>query len=78
MRDQYWPAEQKNWAALSLNQFGPIVNVDSTTPPFGGSHTLTTDIPFDSSVPNGAHPTVVMARNAGVFEKVWEYLLVTG
>lgn len=78
MHDQWWPAEQKNWAALTLDQFGPIVNVDSATPPFDGSHTLTTDIPFNHNTSNGAHPTVAAAPNAGIFEKVWEYLIVTG
>jgi hypothetical protein len=78
MRDQWWPAEQKNWAALSLDQFGPIVNVDSAAAPFDGSHMLTSDIPFDHNVPNGAHPTVAAAPNAAIFKGVWEYLLITG
>jgi hypothetical protein len=61
-----------------MSQFGPIVNVDTTTAPFGHSHSLTTDIPYDHSIPNGAHPTVMAPRNAVAFHDVWEYLLVSG
>jgi hypothetical protein len=78
IHDQWWPAEQKNWASLSLNQFGSVVNVDSAAPPYGGSHMLSTDIQYNHAVPNGAHPTVAAGTNAERFNAVWEYLLISG
>jgi hypothetical protein len=83
VHDLWWPAEQENWAALSLNQFGPMVNVDSATSPFGHSHMLTTNIPYDpgpgpDGLARGGHSTVFDPRNAGIFYYVWEYVLVPG
>jgi len=75
MDDQWWPAEQKNWAALNLTQFGAVVNVDNATAPYDGSHMLTTDIAWDHSMANGAHPAVVSPLNTGTFAPVWAYLL---
>jgi len=76
MEDQWWPAEQKNWAALNMAQFGDVVNVDTTPAPFNGSHMLTTDIAYNHAIQNGAHPTVTAPSNAQQFDPVWGYMLV--
>lgn len=76
MKDQYWSGEQQNWAALNLPPFGPVVNTDSEQAPYKGSHMLTTDVAYDTSVPNGAHPTTIAARNAEKFGPVWAYMLI--
>ena len=76
MDDQWWPAEQKNWAALNLTQFGGVVNVDNATVPYNGSHMLTTGIAWNHSIANGAHPAVVSPLNAGSLAPAWSYVLV--
>jgi hypothetical protein len=76
MKDQFWPGEQQNWAALTLTQFGPIVNADSAGAPYAGTHMLTTAITYDASVPNGAAATTIAARNAEKFDPVWTYMLL--
>lgn len=83
MFDEWWAPEQKSWAALGLPQFGDIVNVDVATPPYGGSHTLTTAVPYDSTDPGGAHLTVNAAtpstsRYAANFSAAWEYVIAPG
>ena len=70
----------RSWELIGLHQFGPIVNVDKTKPPFGNSRRLITawDVKKDakrahSSVqPGGASPK--NAQGEFVFESVWRYL----
>ena len=71
MKDQYWQGEQKNWAALTLTQFGPIVNVGGAAAPYQGSHTLTTDI-----ASGNPHGSTISFANAEKFGAVWAYLLI--
>lgn len=65
------------WPAFGMPQFGPIVNVDTQTPPFGNTHSLTTDLPCQ--VTHGC--IVVDARltrlpdGTPIYKPVWEYLL---
>ena len=33
----------RSWEMIGLNQFGPIVNVDQTQPPYGNTRRLITD-----------------------------------
>jgi hypothetical protein len=65
---------------LGLNQFGPIVNVDTEKPPFGNSRRLITDADVGKD-PNRAHGSVVPGRSAVknaageyLHEDVWRYL----
>jgi len=39
-----WQVIEQNWPGLHMNDFGDYVDADSTTPPFGGSHMLSTDL----------------------------------
>ena len=70
----------RSWEMLGLHQFGPIVNVDDSAPPYGNSRRLISaaDVGEDakkahSSVsPGGASP-----KDAGgelLYEPVWRYL----
>jgi hypothetical protein len=70
----------RSWELLGLNQFGPIVNVDQSQPPFGNTRRLITsaDVKGDA---NRAHSSVVPGNAAvkdssGAFlhEQVWRYL----
>ena len=70
----------RSWEMLGLHQFGPIVNVDVTKPPYGGTRRLVTnaDVKDDdkrahsSVVPGGA--AVKDAEGRFVHEDVWRYL----
>jgi hypothetical protein len=70
----------RSWEMLGLQQFGPIVNVDQSQPPYGNTRRLITsaDVKEDAS---RAHGSVVPGKSAvkddsGVFlhEPVWRYL----
>ncbi|MEZ6046589.1 MAG: hypothetical protein R3C11_13655 [Planctomycetaceae bacterium] len=70
----------RSWELIGLHQFGPIVNVDETQPPYGNTRRLITD--FDVKGNNGrAHSSVMPGGNAGkdaegnyLHEDVWKYL----
>lgn len=67
------------WPAFGMDQFGPVVNVDTTAPPYQNSHMLTSNL--DTPTQN-YHGCVVVDRNlvrlpdgTPVYKPVWEYLL---
>ncbi|MFO0943858.1 MAG: hypothetical protein U0930_24240 [Pirellulales bacterium] len=70
----------RSWEMLGLHQFGPIVNVDETKPPYGNSRRLISaaDVKKDpkaahsSVTPNNASPK--NANGEYLYEPVWEYL----
>ncbi|HEX8287387.1 MAG TPA: IPT/TIG domain-containing protein [Pyrinomonadaceae bacterium] len=65
------------WTAYGMNNYGAVVNVDTTTPPYNNTHSLTTN--YDCANTHGC--TVVDAATpigtggTAVFRPVWEYLL---
>ena len=70
----------RSWEMLGLHQFGPIVNVDSSSPPYENSRRLISaaDVGNDANkahssvAPGGASP-----KNASgdfLYEPVWKYL----
>jgi len=70
----------RSWELLSLHQFGPIVDVDSATPPYGNTRRLVTafDVQGDT---DRAHTAVLPRRTARkrddgsyAHEDVWKYL----
>ena len=70
----------RSWELLGLNQFGPIVNVDQTGPPYGNTRRLITDADVKNDAKR-AHGSVVPGGSAvkdvsGKFihEDVWRYL----
>ncbi len=75
-RDNFWPAIQRGWIMLGLEPYGPVVNVDGASPPFGGTHRLTTNAAcVTPTAANCAHVTVVDPRLAALFRPVWAYML---
>lgn len=75
-RDNFWPAIQRGWIALGLEPFGPIANVDGESPPFGGTHRLTTSVACINPIAaNCAHTTVISPKLSAQFLPVWEYML---
>ncbi|HEX5219176.1 MAG TPA: hypothetical protein VFZ59_06380 [Verrucomicrobiae bacterium] len=70
----------RSWELLGLNQFGPVVNVDQTGPPYGNTRRLITsaDVKNDakrahgSVVPGGS--AVKDASGKFIHEDVWRYL----
>lgn len=64
------------WTAYAMPQFGAVVNVDQTNPPYTNTHSLTSNIECENF-----HGCVVvdarLVRQNGipVYKPVWEYLL---
>lgn len=70
------PAEQReNLHVLGLDAFGPIVDVDTASPPYGHTRCLTTNHPGTPLESRAAHTAVISPRNLGLFGPVWTYLL---
>jgi hypothetical protein len=80
--DSGWSGDHycRSWQLLGLADFGPIVNVDSSAPPYGNSRRLVTaaDVKGDAK---RAHSCVVpgsgsvkAADGSLVHEDVWKYL----
>jgi hypothetical protein len=80
--DTGWSGDHycRSWELLGLNEFGPIVNVDQSKPPFGNSRRLVTDADVKqnaqrahgASVPGNS--AVKDANGRFIHEAVWEYL----
>lgn len=73
----------RSWLLLGLNQFGPIIDADTTPPPFGHSRRLTTqgDVKND---PAKAHGYVQPNKNSPkdsqgnyLQDEVWKYLFTS-
>lgn len=70
----------RSWELLGLHAFGPIVNVDRASPPYGNTRRLITDADVkgddkrahSSVVPGGASPKD--AKGGYLHEAVWKYL----
>ena len=70
----------RSWELMGLNQFGPVVDVDKTPAPFGGSRRLVTaaDVKGDAKRAHGSvtpgGSAVKDAMGNCVHEAVWRYL----
>lgn len=82
--DTGWTADHycRSWQLLGMQQFGPLVNVEKSTPPYGNTRRLITDFPVNNDA-NRAHSMVVPGGGAGktpdgkfVHEAVWRYLFL--
>ena len=80
--DGGWTADHycRSWELIGMHAFGPIVNVEATTPPYGNSRRLLTaaDVKNDA---RRAHSSVQPGRSSPKdadgrfrFEPVWRYL----
>ncbi|MDA8138652.1 MAG: hypothetical protein M0036_08355 [Desulfobacteraceae bacterium] len=82
MNDQTvpWMIALANWTALNMNQFGDYLNVDSSSPPYNGSHMLSTNLPPVIQLLGYHNITVVDsytpldATGQPVYLPVWQYL----
>jgi hypothetical protein len=71
---------RRSWQLMGLQEYGPIVNVDKTPPPYGNTRRLISDADVggnherahSSSVPGGA--AVKDANGKYIHEEVWRYL----
>jgi hypothetical protein len=77
--EEQYPQHVKDWAAMGMDQFGPLVTVDAANPPFRNSHQLVTSL----QPPPGKNPHGVTAAGAAsprapdgryVLEPVFRYL----
>ena len=80
--DDGWRGDHycRSWELLGLGQFGPIVNVEKTAPPYGNARRLITDADVKND-PKRAHGCVVPGNSAVkdanekfIHEDVWRYL----
>ncbi|MBI5775138.1 MAG: hypothetical protein HZA89_15550 [Verrucomicrobia bacterium] len=80
--DSGWSGDHycRSWEMIGLQQFGPIVNVDKSAPPFGNTRRLITDADVKNDAKR-AHGSVTPGGSAvkdasGKFihEAVWRYL----
>ena len=60
----------RSWQMLGLAEFGPLINVDQATPPFGHSRRLITNCDVDNDS-GRAHSVVV---SGAAWDEVWRYL----
>ncbi len=80
--DSGWSGDHycRSWELLGLHQFGPIVNVDKVTPPYGNSRRLITDgdVKNDAKRAHGSvtpgSSSVKDASGKLAHEAVWRYL----
>ncbi|MCA9140752.1 MAG: hypothetical protein KDB00_28460 [Planctomycetales bacterium] len=71
----------RSWEMLGMHKFGPIVNVDKSTPPYSNTRRLITDFDVAGDA-NRAHSSVQPGRSASknpsdgsfMHEAVWRYL----
>ncbi len=71
---------QRSWQMLGLEKYGPLVNVDKASPPYGNTRRLITDCNVDNN-PSRAHTAVIPGGTACkdsegrfIHENVWLYL----
>lgn len=73
-----WKYMEKVWAGLGMGLYGPPVSIDSTQPPYGGSHQLITDRPLPSVTGANFHRITIVdqytpkeADGSPTFAPVW-------
>ncbi|MEZ6090181.1 MAG: hypothetical protein R3C05_19570 [Pirellulaceae bacterium] len=80
--DGGWTADHycRSWELLGMHKFGPIVNVDQSSPPFQNTRRLITDFDVGGNA-NRAHSSVQPGGSAAkdaegnyLHEAVWRYL----
>jgi hypothetical protein len=70
----------RSWELLGLHQYGPIVNVDKTAPPYGNTRRLITDADVkgdDKRAHSSVQPGGAAVKDAAgqfIHEAVWRYL----
>ena len=80
--DAGWTADHycRSWELLGLHKYGPIVNVEFASPPYGNTRRLITDFDVDGDA-GRAHSAVQPGRHAKknndgslAHDEVWRYL----
>ncbi|HEU4950698.1 MAG TPA: hypothetical protein VFT46_02040 [Holophagaceae bacterium] len=77
-----WTLAVTDWTALGLDAYGPPVNVDGASAPYGGSHMLTTNLPHAPT--SGTYPfhgstsvdfsTPLLGDGTPAYQPVWIWL----
>jgi hypothetical protein len=79
--DRGWGAKHycRSWELLGLHEHGPIVDVETTPPPYGNTRRLITSIdpPGGKRIHNAVAPSEMAIKKDGqyVHEPVWRYML---
>jgi hypothetical protein len=81
-RDPAYPNICANWDTLGLSEFGPLVKVETSVPPYGGTHMLFTDLkPHEGPDYTNAHPSTVidaytpLSQGKPALAPAWQYLI---
>ncbi|MEZ5307278.1 MAG: IPT/TIG domain-containing protein [Pyrinomonadaceae bacterium] len=64
------------WPLYGMDDFGEITNVDSVSPPYSNTHSLTTNLPNDNA--HGciaADARLAYENGVPIYKPVWEYML---
>ncbi|WP_338285383.1 hypothetical protein [Luteolibacter sp. LG18] len=85
VQDAGWTGEHypRSWQLMKLNDYGPIVDVDTTSPPYGHTRRLTSAADVGGN-PDKAHGAVLPGGNSPKttggqyrYEDVWRYLFTS-
>ncbi|MFC7336866.1 BPSS1187 family protein [Haloferula chungangensis] len=80
--DQGWKEDHysRSWQLLGLQKFGPVLNIDTSVPPYQNSRRLISDADVGSN-PDHAHNSVIPGSRSPkdkqgkfLYEEVWRYL----
>ena len=75
-RVNYTFLSNRVWTAFGMNNFGAVMNVDQTNPPYNNTHSLTSNAECENF--HGcivADARLVFQNGVPVYKPVWEYLL---
>jgi len=75
-RVNYTLLSNRVWTAFGMNNFGAVMNVDQTNPPYNNTHSLTSNAECENF--HGcivADARLVFQNGVPVYKPVWEYLL---
>jgi len=76
--DSGWTGDHycRSWEMMGLNEFGPIVEVEKSHPPYENTRRLVTtaDVGNDANRAHGSVTSLKSKSGEPAFDKVWEYL----
>lgn len=81
-QDSFYPHICASWDSLGMTEFGPLVQVETSAPPYGGTHMLFTDLKPQSGGYKAAHMSTVIDFYTPLFPDktpeladAWQYML---
>ncbi len=72
---EYFPKVSVDWPLLGMDAWGGMVDVDSESPPYGGSHELTGTRALTSPHNQVIANSVPLVDGVPVYEEAWRYMI---